>query len=162
MSEHERCLTAAPVAATEMLIRRPAAEVFAAFTDPAITSRFWFSHGSGPLAPGATVTWTWEWYGFSTPATVTAFEPERLLVVDWGAPGEATQITWRFTPRADGTTMVRVENSGFAGDADAQVAGAINSTEGFTFVLAGAKAWLEHGVPLNLVPDRFPDGLGGG
>ena len=27
------------------------------------------------------------------------------------------------------------------------------------FVLAGAKALLEHDVRLNLVPDRFPDGL---
>jgi len=35
----------------------------------------------------------------------------------------------------------------------------VASTEGFAFVLAGAKALLEHGVLLNLVPDRFPDGL---
>jgi hypothetical protein len=26
-------------------------------------------------------------------------------------------------------------------------------------VLAGAKALLEHGVQLQLVPDRFPDGM---
>jgi hypothetical protein len=25
-----------------------------------------------------------------------------------------------------------------------------------TLVLAGAKAWLEHGIALNLVADRFP------
>jgi hypothetical protein len=35
----------------------------------------------------------------------------------------------------------------------------IGSTEGFSFLLAGAKAWLEHGVQLNLVPDKYPDGL---
>ncbi|MBC7990984.1 MAG: polyketide cyclase, partial [Luteimonas sp.] len=28
-----------------MLIRRPVAEVFEAFVDPAITSRFWFTRG---------------------------------------------------------------------------------------------------------------------
>jgi hypothetical protein len=38
---------------------------------------------------------------------------------------------------------------------------AIAATEGFAFVLAGAKALLEHDVILNLVPDRFPDGVGG-
>jgi hypothetical protein len=32
--------------------------------------------------------------------------------------------------------------------------------EGFTFVLAGLKALLEHKVRLNLVPDRHADGLG--
>jgi hypothetical protein len=31
--------------------------------------------------------------------------------------------------------------------------------QGFTFVLAGLKAWLEHGVELQLVRDRHPDGL---
>ena len=39
----------APVARTGMLIRKPAAEVCEAFVDPAVTSRFWFSKGSGPL-----------------------------------------------------------------------------------------------------------------
>jgi hypothetical protein len=33
------------------------------------------------------------------------------------------------------------------------------STEGFTLVLAGAKAYLEHGLQLKLVADRFPTGL---
>lgn len=159
MSNSDSCLTAQPVARAEMLIRKPVAEVFAAFADPEITSQFWFSRGSGKLHPGATVTWHWETYGFSTPATVTAFEPEHLIAVNWGEPGEATQIAWRFTARDDGATFVSVENSGFAGSADERVAGAIGSTEGFTFVLAGAKAWLEHGVRLSLVSDRFPDGL---
>lgn len=34
------------VAKAEMLIRRPIAEVFEAFVDPAITARFWFSRGA--------------------------------------------------------------------------------------------------------------------
>jgi len=34
------------------------------------------------------------------------------------------------------------------------------STEGFTLVIAGAKAYLEHGLQLNLVADRFSKGLG--
>jgi hypothetical protein len=34
-----------------------------------------------------------------------------------------------------------------------------NSTEGFTLVLAGAKAYLEHHIQLNLVLDRFPKGI---
>jgi hypothetical protein len=34
-----------------------------------------------------------------------------------------------------------------------------DSTQGFTLVLAGLKALLEHDVRLNLVGDRFPEGL---
>ena len=66
---------------------------------------------------------------------------------------------WIFTPRADGTTFVSITNAGFTGDADAVTGQVVSSTEGFTLVLAGAKALLEHGVRLNLVGDRFPAGL---
>ncbi len=45
----------APVASAGMLVRRPVAEVFEAFIDPAITARFWFSDGRGRLEPGARV-----------------------------------------------------------------------------------------------------------
>ena len=44
-------LTALPTVQVSTLIRRPPAEVFAAFTDPAITTRFWFTKSSGTLAP---------------------------------------------------------------------------------------------------------------
>jgi hypothetical protein len=41
-----------PFGKAEMLIRKPAAEVFEAFVNPAITSRFWFTKSSGRLEPG--------------------------------------------------------------------------------------------------------------
>jgi uncharacterized protein YndB with AHSA1/START domain len=34
-------------AKAEMLIRRPVAEVFEAFVDPAVTTRFWFTKSEG-------------------------------------------------------------------------------------------------------------------
>ena len=41
-----------PVAHAQMLIRNPVAQVFEAFVDPAVTSRFWFTKGSGRLQAG--------------------------------------------------------------------------------------------------------------
>jgi uncharacterized protein YndB with AHSA1/START domain len=152
-------LSQPPVAKTEMLIRKPVDEVFAAFADPAVTSRFWFTKGSGPLAPGARVQWNWEMYGFSTQATVLEFVQNDVIRVEWSAGEQATTIEWRFTGRPDGTTFVSVTNDGFQGTGDERVAQALGSVEGFTFVLAGAKALLEHGIELNLVADRFPDGI---
>jgi len=38
--------------AAEMLVRKPVGEVFEAFVDPAITSRFWFTRSSGRLEAG--------------------------------------------------------------------------------------------------------------
>lgn len=145
-----------PVATAGMLIRRPVGEVFEAFTDPAITSRFWFSEGSGRLEPGASVEWRWKWYGATGQVIVRAIEQDRRILMDWGDPGEMSTVEWLFEERADGSTFVSIENWGFAGDADAKAAQAIDSAGGFALVLAGAKAWLEHGIELGLVPDRHP------
>jgi len=54
--------------------------------------------------------------------------------------------------------MVSVTNSGFGGNGDKVVKQALDSTGGFALVLAGAKAFLEHNISLNLIADRFPDG----
>jgi uncharacterized protein YndB with AHSA1/START domain len=103
------------VARAEMLIRRPVSEVFEAFVDPAITSRFWFSRGSARLEAGQSVRWDWEMYGFSADATVKALEPNRSILVEWSAYGVPTDIEWVFSARADGTTFVSITNSGFSG-----------------------------------------------
>ncbi len=58
-------ITQIPVAKAEMLIRKPVAEVFEAFINPEITTKFWFTKSSGRLEPGKQVTWTWEMYDHS-------------------------------------------------------------------------------------------------
>lgn len=146
-------------AKAEMLIRSPVATVFEAFSDPAVTSKFWFSRGSSKLEAGKEVRWDWEMYGFSVDVEVKAVEPGKRILVEWSADGRPTEIEWVFTARPDGTTFVSVTNSGFAGSMREAAQSAVDATEGFAFLLAGAKALLEHGVQLNLVPDRFPDGL---
>lgn len=144
----------------EMLIRKPVSEVFEAVVNPEITSKFWFSKGSARLEQGKKVHWVWEMYNFSMQAVVKALETNKRVVVEWGNEEEnPTMIEWVFTERDDNTTYLSISNYGFKGDEDAVIQHAIGSTEGFTFYLAGLKAWLEHGVQLNLVPDKFPDGL---
>ena len=54
--------------------------------------------------------------------------------------------------------FVHTTESGFTGDGDKLVKQVTDSTQGFTLVLAGIKALLEHNVRLNLVADRFPKG----
>lgn len=151
-------LRAAPVAKAGMLIRRPVGEVYEAFIDPAITSKFWFSHGSARLDAGKPVTWNWAMYGVSSKVAVRQLVPDRKILIDWDAGTEqASIVEWSFSERDGGSTFVEVANSGFLGDADAQVGHAIGSTDGFALVLAGLKAWLEHGIRLNAVGDRHPD-----
>ena len=144
------------IAKTEMLIRRPAAEVFEAFINPEITTKFWFTKSSGRLETGQQVRWDWEMYNSGTDVSVKAIEPNKRILVEWMAFATPTTIEWVFTSRPDDTTFVRITNSGFQGTAEEIAEQAISSTEGFTFVLAGLKALFEHNLNLNLIADRFP------
>ena len=149
-----------PVARAEMLIRKPVKDVFEAIINPEITTKFWFTKGSGKLETGKQVTWKWEMYNISVQVNVLEVEEYKRILIDWGIYGGVpTKVEWVFTPYKGDTTFVSVTNSGFSGDGDSVVNSALDSTGGFTLVLAGLKSWLEHGIQLNLVADRFPKDL---
>jgi uncharacterized protein YndB with AHSA1/START domain len=82
----------APVAKVQMLVRRPVAEVYAAFVDPTITAHFWFTRASGPLRPGAKVRWDWQMYGVSTNVVVKALEDNRRILIEWNGPEAPTSV----------------------------------------------------------------------
>jgi uncharacterized protein YndB with AHSA1/START domain len=152
-------LTHTPVAKAEMLIRKPVAQVFEAFIDPAITAKFWFTKGSGRLEPGKQVQWEWEMYNASAQVNVKVVEPNKRILIEWPGYSGLTTVEWIFTPLSADTTFVSITEAGFSGDGDEVVKQALDSTGGFTWVLAGLKALLEHNIRLNLVADRFPEGL---
>ncbi len=140
---------------TQMLIRRPAAEVFNAFADPEITTKFWFTKSSGKLEEGQKVTWSWEMYGVSAEVVCKTLKPGELIVIEWGDPG--TTVAFKFTPTSEENTYVEITQHGFQAEGDDLIAILKDSTAGFTSVLAGLKAFLEHGIQLNLVADKYPD-----
>lgn len=152
-------LTQVPVMETGMLIRKPVAEVFEAFINPDITTQFWFTKSSGKLEDGKQVQWEWEMYGISIPVRVKALEPNKRIAITWPGYSSLTTVEWEFEPQEDGTTFVRITESGFTGDGDELVKQVTGSTQGFTLVLAGLKAYLEHTIRLNLVADRYPKGI---
>jgi uncharacterized protein YndB with AHSA1/START domain len=152
-------LTQAPVAKAAMLIRKPVAEVFEAFIDPAITSRFWFTKSTGRLEAGKHITWTWEMYEVSIEVDVKEIEVNKRILLEWGNYDALTTVEWIFTAYENHATYVTITNSGFQGDGDKVVRDALDSTGGFTWVLAGLKALLEHEIELNVIADAFPKGL---
>ena len=89
-------LTQVPVAKAEMMIRKPVADVFAAFIDRDITTKFWFTKGSGRLEVGKPVTWYWEMYGVSTSVTATIIEPNRRILIEWDGYSGRTAVEWTF------------------------------------------------------------------
>jgi uncharacterized protein YndB with AHSA1/START domain len=152
-------LSKAPVARTGMLIRRPVEQVFEAIVNPKITTQFWFSKGSGRLETGKQVRWEWESHDVSIEVTAKAVEPNKRVLIEWPGYTGPTEVEWTFQPIPDGTTFVRVQESGWMDDADKLVRYVADSTQGFTLMLAGLKALLEHDIRLNLTLDRYPKGI---
>jgi uncharacterized protein YndB with AHSA1/START domain len=148
-----------PITKTGMLIRKPVTDVFEAFINPDVTAKFWFTKSSGRLEAGRQVQWEWEMYGISIPVTAKAIEPNRRILIEWPGYSGPTTVEWIFSPQKEGTTFVSIIESGFVGDGDQLVKQVTDSTQGFSLVLAGLKALLEHNVRLNLVADRFPKGI---
>jgi uncharacterized protein YndB with AHSA1/START domain len=122
-------LTEVPVVRTGMLIRKPVGEVFEAFVNPEITTRFWFTKSSCKLEEGKQVQWDWEMYEISIPVTVKAVEPNKRIVIEWPGYGTPNTVEWTFAAQEDGTTFVRITNSGLTGTGDELVKQATDSTQ---------------------------------
>lgn len=145
-----------PVVKAEMLIRKPVEEVYEAFINPEITTKFWFTKSSGRLEVGKTIRWDWEMYGVGDEIYVKELEQNKVIRIEWT---DGTQTEWLFTSRAENETFVSITNSGFYGSGDEMVNQAIDSMGGYTMVLSGLKAFLEHNIQLNLVADKAPDAI---
>lgn len=143
-----------PTVETQMLIRKPVTQVFQAFIDPTITTNFWFTKSSGKLETGKAVKWEWEMYNFSTKVLTKEIIPNKLISTEWGDP--ATIVDYEFTALPDDTTYVVIKNFGFKETGNDLIQVIKDSTGGFTTVLDGLKAYLEHNIKLNLIGDKFP------
>ena len=140
-----------PVVEVDMLIRRPARQVWDAFADPDQIRRFWLAHSTGRLETGAVVTWAFKVAGAETEVTAVQAVPGVLLELRWD-DGQPLRIS--FEDRGE-STVVTVRVTDFGGDTPA--ANAVESMSGFTLVLASLKMWLEHGIEGDLMYDKFPD-----
>jgi uncharacterized protein YndB with AHSA1/START domain len=143
-----------PIVKAGMLIRKPINEVFEAFVDPEITTKFWFTKSSGRLDEGKYIRWEWEMYGVWDDVFVKNMEHNKRIVLE---SSDKTIIEWEFTSRTENETYVTITNSGFAGNGDEIVNQAIDTMGGYTMVLCGLKAFLEYNIELNLVSDKAPD-----
>lgn len=137
----------------QMIIHRPASDVFEAFVDPNIMTRFWFPKTSGRLEEGKEV----KWYvgtdagAFEITVRVKVAQKPHTLCIQWGVDSTFTDVEWKFEPHDDSGTIVRICESGFSGNHSEVVRAALDSTGGFNQVITAAKALLEHGAQINVV-----------
>ena len=146
-------------AKSELGIRKPVKEVFEAFTNPDITTNFWFTHSTGKLEEGVTVAWKWEMYNLVIPVSVIEIVENQKILVVWGDGMHKSTVLWEFNSVNDNLTFLTIKNYNFQASDDELVSQIKDSTKGFTFVLSGLKAWLEHKIQLRLVEDAFPKEL---
>jgi uncharacterized protein YndB with AHSA1/START domain len=142
---------------TQMQIRKSAKQVFSAFIDPTLTKEFWFTKGSGKLEVGKMVTWTWEMYNHSAQVFVKSIIENEKITIEWGEP--LTTVVFEFKSLTDDTTYVTIKEFGYDKTGNELLDTVKDATGGFTTVLDGLKAFLEHGINLNLIADKFPKEL---
>lgn len=140
----------------QMLIHKPVNQVFEAIVNPDITTKFWFTKSSGRLALGEKIRWDWEMFGVGDTLLVREFEPNRRILIEW--ENDPTKVLWHFETKSEHSTLVKITNWGFSKNPEEALPMAVDSKGGYTMVLAGLKAYLEHNIELNLVRDQFPDG----
>lgn len=137
----------------QMLIRKPVEDVFEAFINPEVTTHFWFTKSTGKLEEGKTVTWEWEMYGVSSDVKTLQIIPNQLIKTIWGDP--STNVDYEFSVMEKGTLVV-IKSYGFDQTGEELLRQVNDNTGGFTTVLDGCKAYLEHGINLRLIEDKFP------
>jgi len=64
-------------------------------------------------------------------------------------------VDFEFSELSEETTYVVIKNYGFHQTGDDLIEAIKNNTGGFTTVLDGLKAYLEFGIELNLIKDKF-------
>ena len=87
------------IARASMLIRRPVADVFDAFVNPATITKFWLQSTTGPLAKEARVSWRFMVPGATATVTVTAFEDKKRIAFEWS---DGNRVNMVFEARGNG------------------------------------------------------------
>lgn len=142
------------IVSNQMLIRRPVSKVFNALRNPEVTTKFWFTRSSGPLEEGGKVTWYWDMYGVNAEVQVESIIENELIKFQWGEP--RTTVEFQFIAISQDSTYVIIKNYGFSQEDEDLLEALKDNMGGFTFLLSAMKAWLEHGIQLNLVADKYP------
>ena len=137
-------------------IRRSPADVFNAFADPKAMSKFWFTRRDEGLQEGKSVTW---YMGsgenaMSFDIRVKEVKRPNSILIEWENGGEFTQVRWTIKGTPEGEAILMIEESGFTGSQESIIRRALDSTGGFNQVIVAAKAFIEHGVAINVVADH--------
>lgn len=92
-------------------------------------------------------------YNVSAEVEVQKIVENKLIQTLWGSP--KTNVDYEFKEMQDGTLVI-IKSYGCTQEGEDLLRVINDNTGGFTTVLDSCKAWLEHGINLNLIQDKFP------
>ena len=107
------------------------------------------------------MTWEWEMYGAAVQVSVKQVEPNSRILLEWGGGEVFRPVEITFEPWGENCTYVEISERGFDASGDNLAAWLADSTGGFSLMLCALKAFLEHGIVLSVVRDRYPAGSAG-
>ena len=144
-------------AKAKILVHRSRVEVFNAFVDPTIMSKFWFKRKDQGLREGDTMTW---FVGDAVDAPeievrVKSIKQPSQITIEWGHGDRFTTVSWTLDEQDSDVTGLVIEERGFIGSHDEIVSQALESTGGFNQVIVALKALLEHNSTINIVADHM-------
>lgn len=128
-------------------IEKPINEVFKAFTDNEMLTKYFVTSASAPIkAAGDKITWSWGEH--KTEIKVTEFEENKIVAFTW--PGFKVNydinVTFIFE-EVDGKTRVSVTEEGYKNDDDGINSSFMNNA-GWKEMLLSMKAWVMYNVDL--------------
>jgi uncharacterized protein YndB with AHSA1/START domain len=123
-------------------------EVWKAWTDPAVLSRWFTDEARGEAKPGGVLVWIFRGFGEIPYPVVVAHRPERLVLAG-DIPGRGPFALEIVIRKSAGQTIVRLVNSGFLDGADWD-----EEYEGVRSGWAGSLALLKHYLERHLDAPR--------
>lgn len=138
-------------------VSKPVEEVFEAVIAPEKLSGYFTTGGAkGRIETGATVIWDFHDFPGAFPVKIIEVETNRRIILKWDAhepgyegPAYQTTVTMTFEPLDRNTrTLVSIREEGWPPDRQTALKGSYDNCMGWSHMLAGLKAWLDHGITL--------------
>ena len=137
-------------ARVSMLIKASPKQIYDAFVQPELLRQFWLHSADGELQLDRPARWTFLVQGAEDLVTALALEDARKVAWRWSDGSTVTVELEEF----EHETAVSLRCENFAGNDEAQVAAALDNTEGFSLVLSDLKTFLEDGKAAGLSRDK--------
>jgi uncharacterized protein YndB with AHSA1/START domain len=109
-------------------------------------SNYWFSSGSGRWEQGKTVTLRYDEYDAQVDIQVIEVQDNQKIIFQWGAPGEAHDVTITLEELDHTSATIEVTEQGWREDEEALISKLLDNKEGWVYMLTCLKAYLEFGV----------------